>query len=160
MARKTAPADELEDDVEVIRNFTASRKFPQLIGKTPDGKRIIGGPYTLPQLIGAGSVGGVLYLIRDWWTGLGLVGSVFVVAFTVGGTVVALGRLRPGGRSPFSLLAGLGKAASAAPTASIDGRSRNRRLRAKPRVIYASGYIVTSPPPPAPPRATSLRKVA
>ena len=41
--------DPQQQPAEVIRNFTAARKFPQLIGKTPDGKRIAGGPYTLTQ---------------------------------------------------------------------------------------------------------------
>src|SRR5450759_686655 len=46
----TAPAP------EVVKYYTRARKFPQLIGRTPDGAKIWGGPYTFTQAISAGVV--------------------------------------------------------------------------------------------------------
>jgi len=33
-----------EDHHEVVKWYTRARRFPQLIGKTPDGARLWGGP--------------------------------------------------------------------------------------------------------------------
>ena len=34
---------------EVVKNYTRARKFPQLLGMTPDGKKLPGGPYSYTQ---------------------------------------------------------------------------------------------------------------
>lgn len=126
-------------DREVIRNFTAARKFPQLIGRTPDGKRILGGPYTITQAVGAGLVVWLLYLTRGWWMGFGLIGSTLTVLLPLGGVVFGLGRLRPGGRNPISMLTGFGKAATATKTVKVDGRVI--RTKRRTRTVAASGCI-------------------
>ena len=83
---------------EVIRNFTAARRFPQLIGKTPDGKRIAGGPYTMTQFVGGAALILGLYFTHSlWFHLLGLTWSVTFVFVVVVGGVLALGRIRPGG---------------------------------------------------------------
>lgn len=128
---------------EVIRNFTAARKFPQLIGRTPDGKRIIGGPYTVTQAVGAAIAIAVLYLTRAWWMGFGLTGAVFFVAIVLVGTIMGLGRLRPGGRNPLSLATGLARSVTtvAPPPAPVSGHPRGIRLPARPHTVRASGSI-------------------
>lgn len=147
-----------QQPAEVIRNFTAARKFPQLIGKTPDGKRIAGGPYTLTQFVGgAGALVG-LYLTRGvWWSQLGMQWSIVLVVTVVVGTVVLLGRIRPGGRSPLSVAAGAARALSAeaetrttADRASLSPTAAIRRKRGRPHVVPAAAYIWPTPPTPHP----------
>ena len=41
---------------ETVRWYTRARKSPQLIGNTPDGAKLWGGPYTYRQGIGAAVV--------------------------------------------------------------------------------------------------------
>lgn len=43
-------------EVEVVKWYTKARRFPQLLGRAPDGTRIPFGPYTMTQAIGAGAV--------------------------------------------------------------------------------------------------------
>lgn len=118
------------DRAEVIKNFTRGRKFPQLIGRTPDGKKILGGPYTLPQVVGGGVAALILWVTRALWLG-GLVWNVGFFLAVVLGTVFALGRLRLGGRSPASVLQGAARAVVVPRVARIDGhpvRARRARL--------------------------------
>lgn len=132
-----------ESSDEVIRNFTAARKFPQLIGRTPDGKRIIGGPYTVTQAVGAGIAIAFLYLTRSWWTGFGLTGAVFFAAAVLVGTIMGLGRLRPGGRNPISLAQGIARSLTTTtpPPAPVSGHPRGIRLPVRPHTVRAAAYI-------------------
>jgi len=117
------------DRTEVIKNFTRGRKFPQLIGRTPDGKKIIGGPYTLPQVVGGGVAALILWVTRAVWLG-GLVWNVGFFLAVVLGTVFAMGKLRLGGRSPASVLQGVARAVVIPHAAKINGRPvRPRRAR-------------------------------
>lgn len=127
--------------VEVIKNFTRARKFPQLIGRTPDGKRILGGPYTFPQVIGGGVVGGVLWLLKPLWLG-GVVWNVSFAGSAILVTVFVLGKLRLGGRSPASVLQGGAKAATVSPEPKINGR--RIKVRA-PHLVRAGGYVTVTP---------------
>ncbi len=131
-----------DDDVEVIRNFTPSRNFPQMIGRTPDGRRIWGGPYTITQALGAGVVITGLYLTRDLWTHFGLFTSALIALIAVAAVVVGLGRLRPGARNPLSLLGGTARAMTAPRSAKLDGRPVRR-----PHQTYVGrgGYIQPTP---------------
>ncbi len=126
---------------EIIKNFTRARKFPQLIGRTPDGKRIVGGPYTLPQALGGAAVGGVLWLLFPLWAG-GIVWNVGFFCGAVGLTVFLLGKLRLGGRSPASVMQGIGRALVAPEEAKINGRSVSPR---QPRLVRSGGYITATP---------------
>lgn len=139
---------------EVIRNFTAARKFPQLIGKTPDGKRIAGGPYTLSQFVGGAGAIFVLYQTRGlWWHALGLRWSIVFVAVVVVGTVVLLGRLRPGGRSPVSVVAGFARASTGsaerrttADRSAMSLAAAIRRQRGRPHIVPAAAYVWSAAP--------------
>lgn len=125
------------DRPEVIKNFTRGRKFPQLIGRTPDGKKIYGGPYTLPQVVGGGVAALILWVTRALWLG-GLVWNVGFSLAVVLGTVFALGKLRLGGRSPASVLQGVARALVVPRAAKINGHTvRPRRAR----LVHAGGRI-------------------
>lgn len=125
------------DRLEVIKNFTRGRKFPQLIGRTPDGKKIYGGPYTLPQVVGGGVAALILWVTRPLWLG-GLVWNVGFALAVVLGTVFALGKLRLGGRSPASVLQGVVRALVVPREAKINGRTvRPRRAH----LVHAGGRI-------------------
>ncbi|MBE7192164.1 MAG: hypothetical protein INR66_06715 [Gordonia polyisoprenivorans] len=138
---------------EVIRNFTAARKFPQLIGRTPDGKKILGGPYTVTQAVGAAVVIVVLYLTRSWWMGLGLATGGLIAGALLVGTVMGLGRLRPGGRNPLSLVSGLGRMAIST-TAPAPVSRRPRRVRPRSHIVPAAA-VIWADPPHSPPNQSS-----
>ena len=141
---------------EVIKNFTRGRKFPQLIGRTPDGKKILGGPYTLPQVAGGGVAALILWVTRGLWLG-GLVWNVGFFLAVVLGTVFAMGKLRLGGRSPASVLQGVARAVVVPRTAKIDGhpvRPRRAhlvraggRMHPVPSGVACRDSLVEKPPP-------------
>ena len=58
-----------DNNVEVIKDFTTARKIPQLIGRTPDGKKLPFGPYTVPQAVSGAAVGAILWLLHPLWLG-------------------------------------------------------------------------------------------
>ena len=53
---------------EVVKWYTRARKFPTLIGKTPDGTRLPGGPYTITQVLVGGALAVLLASPPWWWT--------------------------------------------------------------------------------------------
>ena len=67
------------DGYEVVKWYTRARRFPQLIGKTPDGATIWGGPYTYTQVIA-----GVAFIVigskTTWlWGHFGLLGNALIL---------------------------------------------------------------------------------
>ena len=130
----------------VVKKFTKARNFPQLIGKAPDGKKIPGGPYTLTQFVGAGVVGGLLWLTSSIWARGGTITNVAIFLGLTGGTLWALGRLPQGARSPVSVIRGIARAVtgSMAP-AKINGAPvRSTR----PHAVRGTVIIVDLPATP------------
>lgn len=143
--RRTEP-----DDVEVVRWYTRARRFPQLIGRTPDGATIWGGPYTYTQVIG-----GVLFLVLGaktaWlWGRFGLVGNAVILLGATYALVLALGRLPIGSRNPLSVATGTVRALIA-PTA---GRLGGRPLRSPRPHRTVTHLVIDIPDPPTPDPAT------
>lgn len=101
-----------EEAPEIVRWYTRARKFPQLIGKTPDGAKLWGGPYTYTQVIGAAVVLVVGLKTISLWGAFGLIGNALVVLGAAYGTALLLGRLPIGSRSPISVGAGVVRALS------------------------------------------------
>lgn len=89
-----------------LKWYTRARKFPQLIGRTPDGTRIPGGPYTYTQ-VAAGVVTAVLLAQTTWlWAhGSLMLNATIFIGATVG-AVIAAGKLPPGMRNPLVLASG------------------------------------------------------
>jgi len=111
-----------EDQYEVVKWYTRARRFPQLIGKTPDGARLWGGPYTYTQVIGF-----VIVLVAGiktvgFWGQFGLIGNALLVLGAAYATALGLGRLPIGSRNPLSVAQGALKSISTPPTGSYAGR--------------------------------------
>ncbi len=166
-----------DPDTEVVKWYTRARRFPQLIGKTPDGATIWGGPYTYTQVIvGVGVI--VVGSKTTWlWGHFGLIGNALILLGGAYGLVLLLGRLPLGSRNPLSVSAGAVRAMSApahgdwparrsAPAAPITAerssssllhqrptpRRRRRRLlrQQNPRIGHRPR---PHPPPPSADRA-------
>lgn len=83
--------------------YTAARKFQQLIGVTPAGEAIPGGPYTVTQFV-VGIVCVVLgFISRPLWTQGAIVDVLIIVAVAVGITYAA-GRVPGSRRSLINLV--------------------------------------------------------
>lgn len=124
---------EKQHDPDVVKWYTRARKFPQLIGRTPDGARIWGGPYTITQAVGAGGVLFVGLNTMGLWAGFGFVGNLVVLLGVAYGVVIILGRIPVGSRNPISVMAGAVRASGAPQYGRIGGKQirlrRPHRLR-------------------------------
>ena len=128
---------------EVVKNYTRARKFPQLLGMTPDGKKLPGGPYSYTQFVGAGLVALVLWKTPGIWATGSLIRNVFVFVALVGVTAWGLGKLPIGGRNPLSMVAGVSKAlGSPAQAPKVSGPTPRR-----PRVHALAGMVTVVPVP-------------
>lgn len=109
------------DSPEVVRWYTRARRFPQLIGKTPTGGSIWGGPYTFTQVgVGVGAI--VIGVQTTWlWGHFGLLGNVVILLGVAYGLVVLVGKLPIGSRNPLSMAAGALKAFSAPAQGNLGG---------------------------------------
>ncbi|MCT1515314.1 hypothetical protein [Dietzia cercidiphylli] len=108
---------------EIAKTFTRTRRIPQLIGRTSDGARIPGGPYTMTQAIGGFVVGWLLYLTMGLWGGDSAMWNWAMALTAVGVAVFLLGRLPIGGRNPMSVLMGFGSATLATKPTAVGGLS-------------------------------------
>jgi hypothetical protein len=125
-------------DVEVAKWYTRARRFPQLIGKTPDGARLWGGPYTATQLLSGVAVLVLGLKTVDFWGAFGTVGNGILLLAVAYAVTLLLGRLPIGGRNPLSMGAGLLKAVSVPRSGKLAGRTfRLRRpYVARAKVIH------------------------
>lgn len=111
-----------QGSADVVKWYTRARKFPQLIGKTPDGTRIWGGPYTVTQAVAAGGLAFVLYNTMGLWGQFGFLGNLFVFITAVVVVVKVLGQIPLGSRNPLLMAAGLSRAFTAPTTGRLGGR--------------------------------------
>lgn len=111
------------DAVIVARFWTRARRFPQLIGKSLNGERIWGGPYTLAQFIGGFLTAWILWQTRPiWGTGPFLAQLVMIPAITAA-VVWLLGKVPVTGRNPTVLLTGIGTALTSPRIGRYAGQS-------------------------------------
>lgn len=136
-----ATEDERPD--EVVKWYTRARKFPQLLGRAPDGTRIPGGPYTITQAVGGGGVLVVGLNTMSLWANFGMIGNAFVLIAAFLGTVFGLGRLPVGSRNPLSVAAGAFRAISAPATGRLQGRPV--RIRRPHQLRHAVVYATAIP---------------
>ena len=141
-----------QSTLERVKWYTLARKFPQLIGRTPDGARIPGGPYTITQ-----AVGGLIVLIFGYysmgvWAGFGVLGNYTVLLSVTGAVVFGLGRIPLGARSPASIGVGVVRAVTAPQRGRLRGRPvRIRRPRKLTQRVVMCTEITTVAPPAAAP---------
>ncbi|MBT9293968.1 hypothetical protein KKP62_03195 [Rhodococcus sp. GOMB7] len=133
-----------DNNVEVIKDFTTARKIPQLIGRTPDGKKLPFGPYTVPQAVSGAAVGAILWLLHPLWLGVNITWNVGFFVACCGGTLFVVGKLRLAGRSPASVAQGVKKAVFAPPEAKLKINGKRVNIRA-PHLVHAGGYITADP---------------
>lgn len=116
----------MKDDV--ARYYTPGVRFPRLVGKTADGARIPGGPYTITQAVGGLAVFVVGNGLRPLWGGRSLVADYGALLVAVVVTVFALKFVRSGGRDPFTA----GLALLGVYTQPRSGRVGGRAVRIRP----------------------------
>jgi hypothetical protein len=132
---------------EVVKWYTRARKFPQLIGRTPDGAKIWGGPYTFTQAIGAGVMLIVGVNTMGLWARYGLIGNALLLLGTTYGVVLLLGRIPVGSRSPLSVVAGSVHAVLSPRTGRLAGRPVRPR---RPHLVrHRITVLLDAPAPPA-----------
>lgn len=147
---------------EVMKWFTRARRFPQLIGRTPDGARIPGGPYTVTQVVGAGAVLFVGTRTMGLWAHYGLLSNAVILLSVAAAVVFALGKIPVGSRNPLSVSTGTLRALSAPPTGRVAGRPV--RLRRPHQIQHR--VVVQQPAPATPlvaapaPAASATRRAA
>jgi hypothetical protein len=133
------PARGDDDGAEIVKWYTRARRFPQLIGKTPDGKSLWGGPYTYAQVVvGVGLV--VLGSKTVWlWGQFGRVTNVLILGGVSYGVVLILGRLPFGSRNPLSVAAGIVRAVASPGSGRRGGRPvrLSRPHKARARIVIA-----------------------
>jgi hypothetical protein len=131
---------------DIVKWYTRARKFPQLIGRTPDGMKLWGGPYTITQACGFGLVLFVGLNTMSLWASFGFVGNFIVLGAVAAGVVFGLGRIPVGSRSPFSVTTGAWKAVASPQHGRLGGRPV--RIRRPHRLQHR--MLVQIDPVPAP----------
>lgn len=135
----------------VAKWYTRARKFPQLIGRTADGARLWGGPYTITQVVAAGGLLLVGSRTMTLWARFGFLGNALVGVGVLVATVWGLGRVPPGVRNPISVMTCAWLAVAAPATGRLGGRpvkiGRPRRLRHRVRLYR--GALPAAPAAPA-----------
>lgn len=139
-----------DDGTEVVKWYTRARRFPQLIGKTPDGTKIWGGPYTYTQVIVGVGIIVVGSKTTNLWGHFGLIGNILLLLGVAYGTVIIIGRLPVGSRNPLSVGAGAMRAWSAPAKGRLGGAPVRMR---KPHT--ARSHLVLTPTPEPVPAATA-----
>lgn len=149
--------------VDTFGWFTHVRRFPQLIGKTPDGRRIWGGPYTQTQVM---ATAGILFLgskTQHLWGVWGLLGDSVALLSVAGGIGFLLGRVPIGMRNPVTILLEVWSSLSAPSTGRYSGRPirlpRPHRARRR-RVLIDPSSIVILPPASAEASADAPEQVS
>jgi hypothetical protein len=136
------------DRADIARYYTRGVRFPRLIGKTHDGTRVPGGPYTLTQ-----GVGGLVVFLGGWWTrplwgNSSLIRDYLLLFIAVGLAVFALRFVRTSGRDPFTA----GVALLSVYLQPRHGRLRGRTLRiSRPHAVRGRPVLIkdlkrTGPP--------------
>lgn len=143
---------------DVARYYTRGVRFPRLVGKTDDGTRIPGGPYTITQVIGGLVVFVAGNALRPLWGGHSLVADYAVLLVATVATVFALKFVRSGGRDPFT--AGLALLSVYAQPRSGRVAGRAVRIRTPHRVSGRIALLSIVPSPAATPAAVPRPVVA
>lgn len=147
-----------EDEVEVSRWYTHTRKFPQLVGKTHNGTAIWGGPYTYTQIIVFVAIVWVGTKTYDLWGRSDIITNALMLVGVAYGVAVLVGKLPIGMRSPVSVLLGVWRAFSSPGTGRYAGQPI--KLNRPHRVTGATQIIPTGATPTAIHQADCADQVA
>ena len=132
---------EHDEEREVARFYTRSRRFPKFIGRLHDGTKIPGGPYTLAQgVVLAIFLIGTLVTQGLWGTGSPIV-DIPIAAGVSWAAAWGAGRIPATRRNLLSVISS-GLAAMTRPAA---GRYRGETLRVRPP-HFAGGKTTIAEP--------------
>ena len=92
-----------QDHVQTGKFYTAARKFQQLIGVTPTGEAIPGGPYTVTQFVVGIMVLVTGFITRPIWS-QGTIADVLYIAAAAIGITYGVGKLPRSRRSIINLI--------------------------------------------------------
>ena len=132
-------------DADVVRFHTRGVRFPRLIGKTADGTRLPGGPYTITQVVATVTVFIAGQWTRPLWGGNGLATDYLILTAVAVAIGFALRHTSFGPRDPVTT-------AIAVVTLYLtprSGRRNGRALRAirptRPRRAAPPRWLVPEP---------------
>lgn len=118
------------DGPEIVKWYTRARKFPKLIGRTPDGTKIAGGPYTITQTVGVGAVLLIGINTMGLWGRFDLITNSVILLGAIFGTIFFLGKIPVGARNPVAVAAGAARAITSPRRGRVAGKPiRIRRPR-------------------------------
>lgn len=118
------------DGPEIVKWYTRARKFPKLIGRTPDGTVIAGGPYTITQAVGVGAVLLIGINTMGLWGRFDLITNSVILLGAVFGTIFLLGKIPVGARNPVAVATGAARASTSPRRGRVAGKPiRVRRPR-------------------------------
>jgi hypothetical protein len=130
-----------DEEREVARFYTRSRRFPKFIGRLHDGTKIPGGPYTLTQGVVLAIVLVVALMTQSvWGTGSPIV-DIPVAAFVSWGAAWGAGRIPATRRNLLSIITS-GMSAMTRPAA---GRYRGVTMRVRPPHFASGGTTIAEP---------------
>ncbi|MDT0187015.1 hypothetical protein Q9S36_43210 [Microbacterium sp. ARD31] len=130
-----------DEEREVARFYTRSRRFPKFIGRLHDGTKIPGGPYTLTQGVVMAIVLVVALMTQSvWGTGSPIV-DIPVAAFVSWGAAWGAGRIPATRRNLLSIITS-GMSAMTRPAA---GRYRGVTMRVRPPHFAGGGTTIAEP---------------
>lgn len=145
----------LEEGELVGRCYTKARRHPLVLGQW-EGRRLWGGPYTVPQLVTMAVVLGLMLLLRGVWAHFGLLNIVPLLAVPYAASF-AVRFLHIDGRNPLAALFSVAGLAAAPRAGKVGGRPvRTSRpapllgsctltwLPAAPRARRASDVLATA----------------
>lgn len=135
---------EQPQSTEIVRWYTLARRFPQLIGRTPDGAKLWGGPYTITQAVGGGLVLFVGINTMGLWARWGFFGNAVVLLSVFVGVVVGLGRIPVGSRNPIAMCAGAWRATTSPAFGRVAGKPLRPRKPRRLRHRIAIAHQVTA----------------
>ena len=130
-----------DEEREVARFYTRSRRFPKFIGRLHDGTKIPGGPYTLTQGVVMAIVLVVALMTQSvWGTGSPIV-DIPVAAFVSWGAAWGAGRIPATRRNLLSIITS-GMSAMTRPAA---GREPGVTIPVGPPHFPGGGTTIAEP---------------
>lgn len=91
----------------MVRYFTRGLRFPRLIGKTPDGTKLWGGPYTTLQAVGGLTTLVLAFITRGLWTSGDFFTTYLVIFGVTAAVIYGLKYVKTGSRNPLIMVQGL-----------------------------------------------------
>ena len=96
--------DAEQNQVQTGKFYTSARKIPQLIGVTPTGEKIPGGPYTVTQFALGILVLVLGFVTRPIWGSGDIFSEILILLAVTVGVIYGAGKMPRTRRSPLNLM--------------------------------------------------------